>query len=216
MYIFDIDGTILNTIDAINFHINDTFKRYGLREVPKDKTREFVGNGPRVLIEKALAYVEFDGDLNLAEEIYNTYNKAYDDNPLYLTKPYEGIKEALDTLKERGEIITAFSNKPDTTSNQVLKAIFGDGYFDYILGFREDYNRKPSPEGIMIIAEHFNEPFSKILYFGDSEVDMKCGKNASIFTVGCSWGFRDRKILEAENPATIIDDPSEITSIMLA
>ena len=213
MYIFDIDGTLLNTIDSINYYLNETFKSYGLKEVPKDKVRESVGNGPKVLVDKALEYAEFTGDDNLHEEIYNSYNKAYDDNPSYLTKPFEGIKESLDSIKNNGEILTAFSNKPDSTSNRVLKEIFGKDYFDYILGYREDYKRKPSPEGIIIIASHFNVPFSEILYFGDSEVDMKCGSNSSIFTIGCSWGFRDRKILERENPNLIIDSPSEIISI---
>lgn len=213
MYIFDIDGTLLNTIDSINFHINETFKKYGLKSVPKEKTREFVGNGPRVLLDKTLNYVGFTGDELLKEEIYNRYNESYNNDPLHLTKPFEGIKESLDKLKENGEIIAAFSNKPDETSNRVLKSIFGEKYFDYILGYREDYKRKPSPEGIMIIANHFDVPFSDILYFGDSEVDMKCGRNTNIFTVGCSWGFRDREVLEAENPDLIIDHPSEITSI---
>ena len=213
MYIFDIDGTLLNTIDAISFHLNDTFKKYDLRKVETDKIREFVGNGPRVLVDKALDFVDFNGSNILKEEIYNAYNLAYDNNPTYLTKPFDGIREELDKIKNRGEILTAFSNKPDSTSNKVLKDVFGNDYFDYILGYREDYKRKPSPEGIMIIAERFGVNFSDILYFGDSEVDMKCGKNASIFTVGCSWGFRARKVLEDQNPDVIIDKPSEITTI---
>lgn len=213
MYIFDIDGTLLNTIDSINFHINETFKKYGLKSVPKEKIREFVGNGPRVLLDKTLNYVGFTGDELLKEEIYNRYNESYNNDPLHLTKPFDGVKKSLDRLKENGEILAAFSNKPDETSNRVLKSIFGEKYFDYILGYREDYKRKPSPEGIMIIANHFDMPFSEIMYFGDSEVDMKCGRNTNIFTVGCSWGFRDREVLEAENPDLIIDHPSEITSI---
>ena len=213
MYIFDIDGTLLNTIDAINFHLNETLKKYNLGQVPKDKVREFVGNGPKVLVDNTLAYVDFKGDDILKEEIYDSYNLAYDNNPSYLTKPFDGIREALDEVKNRGEIISAFSNKPDSTAKKVLKDVFGNDYFDYILGYRKDYKRKPSAEGIMIIAERFGINFSDILYFGDSEVDMKCGKNASIFTIGCSWGFRDRKILENENPNAIIDRPSEISSI---
>lgn len=215
MYIFDIDGTLLDTIDAINFHLNATFKKYGLSTVPKEKVREFVGNGPRVLVSKALDYVGFDGSPDLWEEIYGAYNIAYDNDPVYLTKPFEGIREALDKIKARGEIITAFSNKPDDTSNKVLKAIFGPDYFDFILGYREDYERKPSVEGIMIIAERFGANFSDILYFGDSEVDMLCGRNAGIFTVGCSWGFRPRAILEEGKPHAIIDSPSEINSIRI-
>lgn len=213
MYIFDIDGTLLNTIDAISFHLNKTFKKYGLSQLPKDKIRKFVGNGPRVLIESALDFVGFNGDEIQKEEIYNDYNLSYDNNPIYLTKPFDGIKEELDKIKNMGEILTAFSNKPDDTSNKVLKELFGNDYFDYILGYREDYQRKPSPEGIMIIAERFGANFSDILYFGDSEVDMKCGRNANIFTVGCSWGFRDRSVLEVENPDIIIDNVSEISSI---
>ena len=213
MHIFDIDGTLLNTIESISFHLNETLRKYELKAIHKQKVREFVGNGPRVLLTKTLDYVGFTGDDQLKEEIFNRYNEAYDNDPLYLTKPFEGIKESLDKLKEDGQIITAFSNKPDETSNRVLKSIFGEKYFDYILGYREDYKRKPSPEGIMIIANHFDVPFSDILYFGDSEVDMKCGRNASIFTVGCSWGFRKREVLERENPDVIIDSPSEITSI---
>ena len=125
MYIFDIDGTILNSIDAISFHLNETLEKYKLRAIPKEKVTEFVGNGPRVLIDKTLSYVGFAGDDDLKEEIYNRYNEAYDNDPVYLTKPFEGIKESLDKLKENGEIIAAFSNKPDETSNRVLKAIFG-------------------------------------------------------------------------------------------
>ncbi len=213
MYIFDIDGTLLDSIGSIHFFINDTLKKYGLGEVPIEKVQEFVGNGPRVLVDHCMEYVGFTGDEVLKEEIYKAYNAAYDANPTHLSKPYDGIREELDKLKNKGEIIAAFSNKPDKTSNRVLNEIFGTGYFDYILGYREDYKRKPSPEGIMIIAERFAVNFSDIYYFGDSEVDMKCGKNASIFTVGCSWGFRDRRILEAENPDAIIDNPREITSI---
>lgn len=213
MYIFDIDGTLLNTLKVISYHLNKTLKAYGLVEIPIKKVREFVGNGPKVLLNRAFNYQNFDGDESLKEEIYNVYNKSYDDNPLYLTEPFSGIKEALDILKERNEIVVAFSNKPDQTCKKILNGIFGENYFDYILGFRNDYKRKPSAEGLMIIADHFGVNFSDILYFGDSEVDIKCGKNANVFTVACSWGFRDREILEKEKPDLIIDSPEEITSI---
>lgn len=213
MYIFDIDGTLLNTIDSIDYHINKTMKKYGLGEVPKEKVRDFVGNGPVVLIEKTLDFVGASQDEKYRKEILDFYNKSYDDNPTYLLKAYDGIKESLDAIKNRGEIITCFSNKPDSTCKKVIPAVFGDNYFDYILGYKESYQRKPSPEGIMIIRERFGEDFSKIIYFGDSEVDMKCGRNAGIFTVGCSWGFRKREVLEKENPNTIIDRPEDIKNI---
>ena len=109
--------------------------------------------------------------------------------------------------------MVAFSNKPDSTCKKVISDVFGKDYFDFILGYREDIKRKPSPEGMYIIKERFEVDFSDIIYFGDSEVDMECGKNAVVFTVGCSWGFRERKILENANPNLIIDNPKEITKI---
>ena len=177
MYIFDIDGTLLYTIDSISDNINQTLKKFALKEVPTEKIREFVGNGPKVLIEKTLDYIEFEKS------------------------------------EKREEILVAFSNKPDSTCKKVIREIFGENYFDFILGYRKDFERKPSPEGIYIIKERFDVNFSEIFYFGDSEVDMKCGKNAGIFTVGCSWGFRERKILEACKPNLIIDSPKEISKI---
>ncbi len=213
MYIFDIDGTLLNTIDSISFHINKTLKEFNLGEVDSDIVRKAVGNGPVVLVNKILDHLGFQGGKKDREDFLNTYNKSYDDDPLYLTKPYEGIRESLDQIKARGEIITCFSNKPDETSNKVIPHIFGQGYFDFILGFKQSYERKPSPEGIFIIKERFNEDFSNIIYFGDSEVDMKCGKNSGILTVGCSWGFRDRETLERAGADIIIDDPLDIKTI---
>ncbi|MDU3153711.1 MAG: HAD family hydrolase, partial [Anaerococcus hydrogenalis] len=126
---------------------------------------------------------------------------------------YEGIVEELEKIKKRDEFLVAFSNKPDSTCKKVISDIFGEGYFDFILGYREDIKRKPSPEGMYIIKERFGVDFSDIIYFGDSEVDMECGKNAGVFTVGCSWGFRERKILENSKANLIIDNPSEISKI---
>ncbi|WP_299035070.1 HAD family hydrolase [uncultured Anaerococcus sp.] len=210
MYIFDIDGTLLYTIDTIAYFINETLKIFGLDSCPKDKVEAFVGNGPVVLCEKTLDYVGADKDPKFRKDFLDTYNKAYDDNPAYLTKAYDGVKESLYELKKTGKPLVCFSNKPDETCKKVIPAVFGEGFFDDILGFRGDYERKPSPAGIMILKEKFGVEFSDIIYFGDSEVDMKCGKNAGIFTVGVSWGFRNRKVLEDEKPDLIIDDPSEL------
>ena len=213
MYIFDIDGTLLNTIDSISFHINKTLEEFGLGQIDKERVRAFVGNGPVVLVNKTLDFVGASREESFRKKFLDTYNKSYDDDPTYLLKAYGGIKESIDILKDRGEIIACFSNKPDSTCKKVIGHVFGKDYFDFILGYKESYERKPSPEGIMIIKERFGVDFSDILYFGDSEVDMKCGKNSGIFTVGCSWGFRSREILEKESPNLIIDDPKEIKNI---
>ncbi|NVF12187.1 HAD family hydrolase [Anaerococcus sp. AGMB00486] len=213
MYIFDIDGTLLYTIDSIAYNINESLKDFGLEGLPKEKIREFVGNGPVVLINKSLDYINFENNVEKRLEILNHYNKKYDSNPSYLTKPYDGIVDQLNKLKESGEIIVAFSNKPDSTCKKVIEEIFGRGYFDYVLGYREDIKRKPSPEGMFIIKERFGVDFTDIIYFGDSEVDIECGKNAGVFTVGCSWGFRDKDFLLSYNPDLLIDSPTEISKV---
>lgn len=210
MYIFDIDGTLLYTIDAITYFINETLKKFNLDPCPKDKVEAFVGNGPLYLCEHVLDYVGGDTDPSYRKDFLDSYNKAYDDNPAYLTRAYDGVKEALNELKKTEKPLVCFSNKPDETCKKVIPQVFGQGYFDDILGYRKDYERKPSPEGLMILKEKFGTDFSDIVYFGDSEVDMKCGKNAGIFTVGVSWGFRDRAVLEEEKPDLIIDDPAEM------
>lgn len=212
MYIFDIDGTLLDTIDTISFYINKAFHDFGLGQVPKDEVMSYVGNGPKVLVKKSLAYVGVDEE-EIFEKVLKYYNKIYDDNPSYLTKPYEGIREALREIKERGEILVAFSNKPDSTCKKVLADLWGEGYFDMILGFKEAIKRKPNPEGLYLIGQRFDQKMTDIIYFGDSEVDIKCGRNAGVFTVACAWGFRQESFLLEQKPDALIETPAKINTI---
>ncbi|MDD7305044.1 MAG: HAD-IA family hydrolase [Peptoniphilaceae bacterium] len=212
MYIFDIDGTLLYTIDTISYYINKALADFGLGNLPKEEVRKNVGNGPVVLVKKCLSYLGIEDKQSL-EKVLAYYNKIYDDNPSYLTKPYPGIKEELEKIKQRGELLVAFSNKPDSTCKKVLVDIWGRDYFDMILGFKEEIERKPSPEGLYIIGQRFGEKMTDIIYFGDSEVDIKCGRNAGVFTVACAWGFRDKDFLIQQNPDAIIDSPDLINTI---
>lgn len=212
MYIFDIDGTLLDTIDSIAYNMNVTLEHFLLEKIPKNTVRKFVGNGPKNLVDKCTEYLGIF-DQELRKDILNYYNEYYDNNPSYLTKAYDGILNQLDILRKRGELIAAFSNKPDSTSKKVLTEVIGGKYFDMILGYQEGIERKPSPEGIMIISQRFNVKMTDVIFFGDSEVDIKCGKNAGVFTVACSWGFRDRDFLLENKPDLIIDNPNEISLI---
>lgn len=212
MYIFDIDGTILYTIDSISFFLNQAFADFGLKSLPKDEVKRNVGNGPYVLVKKCLAYLNIE-DEELTKKVLDHYNKIYDDNPSYLTKPYQGIKDQLEKIKERNEILVAFSNKPDSTCKKVIGDIWGEDYFDMVLGYKETYERKPSPEGLYIIGERFGENLSDIIYFGDSEVDIRCGRNAGVFTVACTWGYREKSFLLDQKPDATIDSPDQINSI---
>ncbi|MCI5840231.1 MAG: HAD family hydrolase [Peptoniphilaceae bacterium] len=212
MYIFDVDGTILNTSESIMYHGNKTFKKYGLGILKKDDFENFLGNGAKYLIDSCLDKLDFPKDEILREKILNDYNKSYDDNPYFLTKPYEGITKALKEIKKYDKIV-AFSNKPDSTLQKVIGRNFGKGFFDFVLGQCNNYKRKPDPEGIYIIKERFNESLTNILYFGDTEVDFKCAKSANVNFVACSWGFREKSFLESLKPDFLIDDPKEITKI---
>lgn len=210
MYIFDIDGTLLYTIDTIRYFLNKTLEDFCLGELPKERVEEFVGNGHKVLVDKALSYLKVGRGEDFNKKVLDAYNLAYASDPAYLTRPYEGIREVLDIFKKRGEILACFSNKNDELCQKVIKENFGQDFFDMVLGYRDDYERKPAPDGINIIKERLGVSYSDIIYFGDSEVDIACGKNAGVFTVACSWGFRDRDLLMSKNPDLIIDSPEEM------
>ncbi|MEG2350805.1 MAG: HAD family hydrolase [Hungatella sp.] len=211
--IFDLDGTLINTIYALTKTVNLTLDQYGLGPIDDEQTKIFVGDGYRKLLERALIHCE-DSNLVHLPDALMTYNEFFRENCLYRIEAYEGIRELLAYLKSQGIRIAVCSNKAQERAEENLEAVFGAGYFDLILGEREGIAKKPDPSGVFLIAETFGLQPSDCLYLGDTNTDMKTGLAAGMDTVGVTWGFRTREELEAYHPKYVLDDPREVIPIM--
>ena len=207
--IFDLDGTLTNTLESMTYSVNLTLKEMGLSQITKDQCRMFVGNGARVLIEESLK-VSGDPKASRIEEGMKIYGRIFDQNCTYHVTPYEGIPEMLKALKDRGIHLAVLSNKPDRQTVKVVKEIFGDNIFDYSQGQKDGIRRKPAPDGVWYLMEQMQVSKEECLYIGDSEVDAATGKNAGLKTIGVLWGFRDRKTLETAGADHLIERPEEL------
>ena len=207
--IFDLDGTLTNTLESMTYSVNLTLEEMGLSKITKDQCRLFVGNGARVLMEKSLKAVG-DTDASRIEEGMEIYGRIFDRNCTYHVTPYEGIPEMLKALKDKGIQLAVLSNKPDRQTIKVVKAIFGEELFDYAQGQKEGIRRKPEPDGVWYLMEQMHVSKEECLYIGDSEVDAATGRNAGLKTIGVLWGFRDRKTLETAGADDLIDRPDEL------
>lgn len=207
--IFDLDGTLTNTLESMIYSVNLTLEEMGLSKITKDQCRLFVGNGARVLMEKSLKAAG-DTDASRIEEGMEIYGRIFDQNCTYHVTPYEGIPEMLKALKDKGIHLAVLSNKPDRQTVKVVKAIFGEELFDYAQGQKEGIRRKPEPDGVWYLMEQMQVSKEECLYIGDSEVDAATGRNAGLKTIGVLWGFRDRKTLETAGADDLIDRPDEL------
>ncbi|HJD31481.1 MAG TPA: HAD family hydrolase [Candidatus Eisenbergiella stercorigallinarum] len=211
--IFDLDGTLADTIASIAWCGNRALARFGLPSFTEAEYKRFVGDGAAMLVRRALLAAG-DGKLSRFDEVYQEYRDIFSRDCMYQVKPYEGIVPLLSELKKRGIRIAVLSNKPDADSRHVVEELFGKGYFDHVQGQAEGIPRKPDPAGVYRIMEAFGMRAEDFLYVGDSCVDMRTGKAAGLFTVGVLWGFRNRAELEENHADAVIARPEELLSFL--
>lgn len=213
--IFDLDGTLLDTIYALQMSVNKTLERYGLGAVSVEDTKRYVGDGYKKLVERALAAC---GDEKLVhyEEALADYVKIFSECCLYRVEPYEGITELLEFLKSQDIKIAVLSNKSHDRTVDNVNGVFGPEYFHLVSGERESegIRRKPAPDGLLMCAGELGVEIRDCLYLGDTNTDMETGLAAGADTVGVTWGFRDRAELEVYHPAYIVNHPAEIIQIV--
>lgn len=206
--IFDLDGTLLNTLDDLADSTNYALSKFGYPTRTIDEVRQFVGNGVAKLIERAIPEGKnnpnFEKCLAIFKENYaqNMYNK---------TAPYNGIIEMLSNLKSKGIKIAVVSNKFDLAVKELCKKYF-EGFIDFAAGENEaqGIKKKPAPDTVISVLNEFNFAPEDAVYVGDSDVDIMTAKNSQMPCISVTWGFRDEKFL-LENGATIlINAPSEI------
>ena len=209
--IFDMDGTLVDTISSIAYFANRALNMYGLPSIEENHYKIMVGNGSRVLCERMIERV--GGSKEQLEKVFPEYNESYDNDFLYLTKAYDGCVEMLRALKEMGVKTAILSNKPDSTAKKVSDALFESGLIDVCYGGRDGIALKPDPAGVFEILKEFGVEKDEVLYVGDTATDIKTAKNADLTNIGVLWGFRDRNELEGAGADYIIDHPSEIVTI---
>lgn len=207
--IFDLDGTLLDTVESIAHSSNLVLKELGYKEFAAEKYKYFAGDGQRELIRRCLLASNVT-DEAILEDALDLYKKSLAENCMYQVKPFDGILELLEDLKKSGRKITVLSNKPHEATVNVVERIFGKGYFDFIQGQQEDVPRKPDPIGALNIANHYECSVAECLYIGDTDTDMQTGNRAGMDTIGVLWGFRDRDELEENHAKHIVSHPKQI------
>ncbi len=212
LVIFDLDGTLLNTIADLGAACNQALSHFHYPTHELADYPRLVGNGVNNLIRRALP--EGERTEENVQRLRTVFVPYYDEHNCVFTKPYEGIVEVLNTLRERGIRLAVASNKYQAATQQIV-AHFFPNTFDCVLGEREGIARKPDPQIVTdIMAEIGISDKSEVLYIGDSDVDMQTAKNAHLRAVGCLWGFCTEETLRAENPAILINKPEEILRII--
>ena len=211
--IFDLDGTLLNTLNSLTYTTGLMLQHFGYPTADEAHIRQFVGDGYKMLVERALRWAG-DQELTHYEEGLRVYSEEFEKYCMYHVKPYDGITELLQHLKDQGIKTAVLSNKQNQQTVEIIETVFGKGYFDFVAGERPGIPKKPDPAGVLQIMETLGENRSDCLYFGDTNTDMKTGLGAGLTTVGVTWGFRDRAELEAFHPQYIIDHPGEVLEIL--
>ena len=209
--VFDMDGTILNTLEDLADSTNYALKANGLPERTIDEVRRFVGNGIRLLIERA---VPTDTDKKLTDKVFDTFKEYYKTHCPVKTRPYDGIKDVLLELRKAGCLTAVVSNKADFAVQDLCKDYF-DNLFDFAIGEREGIKKKPAPDSVFEVLSKLNVEKDNAVYIGDSDVDFATSVNAGMDVIMVGWGFRDEEFLREKGAKRIIKQPSDILDIIL-
>lgn len=209
--IFDLDGTLANTLESMATVGNEIIRELGLTEQPVDNFRYYCGDGADMLMQRLLKDA---GDEKLVhyESSRKVYRERFAADPLYKVVPYDGIMETLTWFRRRGVKLAVCSNKPHEAAVDVIRKMF-DGYFDLVIGQSDEIRRKPAPDAPLKAAEEFGIFPDECLYIGDTGTDMLTGTRAGMHTIGVLWGFRDEKELRKNGAEILAEKPEDLIKI---
>lgn len=211
--IYDLDGTLLNSLEDIRDSANYTMRQMGFPEKDREEIKMAVGNGVRHLLECCIPR-DAKKDEKVFEQALQIFRKYYLEHSQDKTAPYDGVCEHLRCLYEQGLKIAVVSNKPNEAAQKTVRHFFGD-WIKYISGEKEGFRRKPAPDLIKDAMCFLNSDKEDTVYIGDSEVDALTAQNAGIPVILVSWGYRGREKLEKLQPDYLVDDLDELTSLIL-
>ena len=207
--IFDLDGTLLDTLKDLADACNFALRSYGFPEHQIEEYKYFLGNGAYKLIERALPIGKKDAET--IGKVLGEFKKYYEKHKSDFTKPYDGIEDLLIALKEAGIKTAVVSNKPHEFAVEIVERYFAKS-FDIVFGKREGYLAKPDPTTVIETLNYFKCKKEEAVYIGDSDVDMFTGKNAGLFSIGVAWGFRGARELSAAGANKIVYTSEELLS----
>ena len=209
LLIFDLDGTLADTLITIRDSVNMALEKHGLPTRSYDEVMWAIGNGARELMRRSVP-AELSTDGAFIDRIYEDYTEAYNKTFANIDGCYPFVSEVLHTLKERGYTLAVLSNKPDFYTKRIVEALFPDGIVSFAAG-QTSLPRKPDPTVPLMIAERFGVSPQECAFIGDSDVDVMTAKNSGMTAVACSWGYRPKEALQDAD--YIIDDARELLSI---
>ena len=209
LLIFDLDGTLADTLITIRDSVNMALEKHQLPLRTYDEVMWAIGNGARELMRRSVP-TELSTDQDFIDRIYEDYTEAYNKTFANVDGCYPFVSEVLHTLKERGYTLAVLSNKPDFYTRIIVEALFPDGIISFAAG-QTSLPRKPDPTVPLMIAERFGVSPQECAFIGDSDVDVMTAKNSGMTAVACSWGYRPKEALQDAD--YIIDDARELLSI---
>ena len=210
-YIFDLDGTALDTLEDLTQSVNYALRQFAMPERRKEEVRMMIGNGVRLLIERAVP----DGTKDAVTiQVFKIFREHYLEHSLDNTRPYPGILELFAKLKHRGSKIAIVSNKLQPAVTDLVDRFFSD-YVDVAIGERVGMRRKPAPDMVLEAMRQMGlkplvQGVQEAVYVGDSDTDILTAQNSGLPCISVSWGFRDKEFLLSHGATTIVERPDEI------
>ena len=210
--IFDLDGTLLDTLADIANATNATLTRLGFPTHPQDAYRYFLGDGMDYLVRRSVPETSHDSDTlkKCHEGILDEYSRCWAEN----TRPYPGIPELLAELDRRGIAKTVLSNKPDAFTKQTVEKLLGEFHFEIVRGATPEIPTKPDPAGAIRIADELGIAPRRFVYLGDTDTDMRTANAAGMFCAGALWGFRTAEELSANGAQVLLRTPLDVLKVL--